>query len=108
MKLDIKPLTINKCWRGGRRFRTREYLSYTEDVSHLLRPLTLPEENLELNIRAGFSNSGADLDNMAKPFIDILQKKYGFNDNRIYKLTLIKEIVAKGKEYIDFELKSYE
>ncbi len=107
MKINIKPMTVNHCWRGGRRFRTKEYLGYESDVLKLLRPLQGLPDRLELNIKAGFSNKVADIDNIAKPFIDILQKKYDFNDNRIYKLTLIKEIVKKGEEYIDFEFKPY-
>jgi len=39
-----------------------------------------------------------------KLFIDILQKKYLFNDNRIYKATIYKEIVKKGKEFIEFDI----
>ena len=34
--------------------------------------------------------------------IDILSKKYGFNDNRIYQLFLTKQIVKKGNEFIEF------
>lgn len=48
------------------------------------------------------SSSLADIDNFLKPFIDILQKKYGFNDKLIYKLSVKKVKVAKGDEYIDF------
>ena len=48
----------------------------------------------------------SDVDNGAKPFIDILQKKYGFNDNQIYELHLYKEIVDKGNEFIDFSIQT--
>jgi len=50
------------------------------------------------------SNKGFDLDNSLKPFIDILQKKYGFNDNRIYSITAMKRIVPKGEEFISFDI----
>jgi hypothetical protein len=39
-----------------------------------------------------------------KPFIDVLQKHYGFNDNRIYYLEVTKVKTDKGKEYISFKL----
>lgn len=104
VRINIKPMTVNQCWRGGKRFKTDQYKAYIDDVLLQLRPREIPEGRLNLTIEAGFSNKGADLDNIAKPFIDILQKKYGFNDNRIYKLTLIKEIVKKGEEYIAFQI----
>ena len=104
-RLDIKPMSVNKAWRGGRRFRTNEYNQYIKDVMMLLNPMSIPEGNLNVTIEAGLSNKGGDIDNIAKPFIDILQKKYGFNDSRIYRLELIKKIVKKGDEYICFDIK---
>ena len=46
----------------------------------------------------------ADWDNPIKPFVDILQKKYGFNDRDILEATVKKVKTAKGKEYIEFSL----
>ena len=68
----------------------------------------IPKGELELNIKWGFSSKLSDLDNPIKPFLDILQKKYGFNDSRVYKATIEKEIVKKGFEFIEFEIKHYE
>ena len=59
-------------------------------------------------INVGLSSKNADIDNIAKPFIDILQKKYGFNDKNIYKLVLEKFIVKKGEEFIEFKMEKYE
>lgn len=53
-----------------------------------------------LHIEFGFSNKASDLDNPVKPILDILQKKYGFNDRDIYELHIKKTIVPKGNEYI--------
>ena len=103
MKIDIKPLSVNKCYRG-RRFKAPEYKRYEKDVLAQLPTLIMPSGNLELHIQAGFSNKGADLDNIAKVFIDILQKAYCFNDNRIYQLHLYKRIVPKGEEFISFDI----
>jgi Holliday junction resolvase RusA-like endonuclease len=105
LKINIKPLSVN-CAFQGRRFKTPAYKQYERDVTALLRPCTVPEGNIHLTIEAGFSRTQSDIDNIAKPFIDILQKKYGFNDSRIYKLTLIKQIVKKGSEYLDFEFEA--
>ena len=101
-KVQIKPLSVNNAWRG-RRFKTPEYKAYEAQVLMLLpKELEVPEGKLGLSLTAGLSSKGGDIDNIAKPFIDILQKKYGFNDSRIYKLELIKDIVKKGDEYIRF------
>ena len=103
MKIDIKPMTVNQAFTG-RRFKTDKYKQYIKDVSRQLRPMEIPAGNLELYMQVGMSNRNFDVDNTAKPFIDILQKHYGFNDNRIYHLVLMKRIVPKGQEFISFEI----
>ena len=70
----------------------------------------LPEWNIwdfpiELSAKVWFSSRWADIDNWLKLFIDVLQKKYGFNDNRIYKLIIEKEITKKWEEFIEFNIK---
>lgn len=104
----IKPLSVNECWQG-RRFKTPKYQSYEQELFYKLARLPiikLPEGKLWLQIKVGLSNKTADLDNIAKPFIDILQKFYGFNDKMIYELELKKEDVKKGNEFIHFAIKS--
>lgn len=103
MKINVKPLSVNQCYRG-RRFKTKEYRQYEKDILVQLKPIDVPDGELEVHIQAGFSSKGADLDNIAKIFIDILQKKYNFNDNRIYSIILMKRIVPKGQEYISFDI----
>ena len=101
--IKIKPLSVNNCWKG-RRFKTDAYKDYETAIFYLLPNIEIPNGNLSLYIEVGLSSKGSDVDNIAKPFIDILQKKYGFNDNKIYKLILEKIDVKKGEEYIDFKL----
>jgi Holliday junction resolvase RusA-like endonuclease len=60
---------------------------------------------MSLFLRFGLSSKNADIDNPVKPFVDCLQKRYGFNDRHIYKLTVEKVDVKKGDEFIEFELK---
>lgn len=105
MKVKIKPLSVNKCWQG-RRFRTKEYDAYEREMFLLLPKLEIPKGKLMLTLIFGFSNTASDIDNPEKPMIDILQKKYGFNDKMIYTKITRKVIVPKGKEYIDFVLSS--
>ena len=107
MKIKIKPLSVNECWKG-RRFKTLKYKSYIIDVFSKLKPLDIPDGKLYLIVELGLSSKNADWDNPVKPFQDILQKKYGFNDNRIYKATVEKVDVKKGDEYIKFTIESYD
>ena len=66
--------------------------------------MAVPEGELELIIQFGFSSKLSDIDNGVKTFIDVLQKKYDFNDRRIYRLVVNKVIVKKGDEYINFKI----
>ena len=107
MKILIKPLSINQAFRG-RRFKTKDYLNYERSLFYLLpNKYIIPEGELELKIEIGLSNKLADLSNTIKAFEDILQKKYSFNDNRVYKIIMEKKIVKKKEEYIDFSIKEY-
>lgn len=98
-KIDVKPLSINKAFQG-RRYKTRECKSY-EHFLMLAMPAGLKfEPPIKLVIKYGFSSKLADIDNPTKIIIDVMQKKYGFNDRDIVELHLYKEIVGKNKEYI--------
>lgn len=103
MRVDIKPLSVNRAWKG-RLTKTYEMKKYTRDVLLMLKSMEIPDGELFISIEYGFSNKASDIDNPCKPFIDVLQKKYGFNDSRIYRLDLTKKIVKKGDEYIQFNI----
>ena len=107
MRIGIKPLSVNKAWKG-RRFATNEYKKYTKAVLLILQPVIIPEGNLELSLKFGFSSASSDIDNPVKCFIDCLQKKYGFNDKLIKRLIVDTETVKKGCEFIEWSAKEYE
>jgi len=101
--IKIKPLSVNKCWQG-RRFKTRDYKTYEKALSYLLPDIKrFPKKNICIDIEVGLSSKNADLDNICKPLLDILQKKYDFNDRDVHKLILQKQHVKKGEEYIAFD-----
>lgn len=104
-RLNIKPLSVNEAWQG-KRFKTDKYKGYEKLVLLTLKPLQIEGGKLSLSLRFGLSSRNADIDNPVKPFVDILQKKYGFNDRHIYQLTVVKEDVPKGKEFVEFYIKS--
>lgn len=107
MRLDIKPMSVNEAWQG-KRYRTKQYDAYIEHVCLLLKPMDIPEGPLFFRMVAGQSSNGCDFDNPIKPFVDCLQKYYGFNDNRIMRSQIDKVIVPKGEEYIEFSIEALE
>ena len=105
-KINIKPLSVNDAWQG-KRFKTKEYTAYERNVLLILPKLSIPDGKLVLSIVFGFSSKASDIDNPIKCLVDCLQKKYGFNDNRIYEMNIKKVDVAKGNEFIEFSLSDY-
>jgi Holliday junction resolvase RusA-like endonuclease len=105
--IKIKPMSVNEAWQG-RRYKTKAYKAYEEEL--LLRlpprlPQVIPKDgDLEVYYEFGISKT-SDYDNPIKPFQDVLQKKYNFDDRRIIKSTIIKKVVKKGEGYIIFEIK---
>ena len=105
-KINIKALSVNKAWQG-RRFKTIDYVAYERMVLHSLPPLIIPDGGLQVTIDFGFSSKLSDIDNGLKPFLDILQKRYDFDDKRIHRLIVDKTMVKKGGEYIAFFIQEY-
>ncbi len=102
----VKPLSVNEAFMG-RKVKSQAYRHYERVVLRRLPLIEIPEGLLELKILVLYSSRRSDIDNALKPFLDILQKRYGFDDNRIYKLTVRKAIVPKGQETIKFTIAPY-
>tara|TARA_R100000734_G_C3280107_1_gene73928 strand:+ start:175 stop:495 length:321 start_codon:yes stop_codon:yes gene_type:complete len=103
VKIWIKPLSVNEAFRG-RKFKTKKYIEFEQEMLLRLPKMNIPNNKLEIHYKIGFSNRNSDLDNAFKQLNDCLQKKYGFNDNLIYKIIAEKEIVKKGQEFIEFKI----
>ena len=101
--IKIKPLSVNQVWQG-RRFKTKAYKDYEVELLYKLPKLKIPKGKLRMDLEYGLSSKNADIDNPTKPIIDILQKKYGFNDKVIYQLNIKKVDVKKGGEYIKIKI----
>lgn len=106
MIVQIKPLSVNKAWQG-RRYKTKEYQQYEKEFLLKLPKIKIPPNELAITITYGFSNKSSDIDNPTKLILDILQKKYKFNDSVIYELTLKKKIVPKGKDFVDIQINQF-
>lgn len=98
-------MSVNQAWQG-KRFKTLKYKKYERDLLLMLPSIKLPQPPYFVSYEFGMSSTLSDWDNPIKPFQDILQKKYGFDDRDILKAEVIKEIVPKGKEYLKFNIQS--
>lgn len=104
-RIQIKPLSVNKAWQG-RRFKTPEYKEYQKHLTLMLPRLKIPVPPYEIYFKFGMSSLSSDWDNCIKTTQDILAKKYKFNDKLIRRGVVEIESVPKGKEFIEFELKT--
>lgn len=100
------PMSMNKAYMGAKR-KTAAYRCYEVNVARLLPEIEVPEGKLTIYIDVYYSNSRSDLDNAFKPFIDILQSNYGFNDSKIYRIVANKFVVKKGEDRIAFRLEEH-
>lgn len=88
--------------------KTAEYREYQQELGDYLMGETWPfeQEPVIFLVTAGLSNRGADLDNLIKPLLDTYQSHYPeFNDNKVYGIYMIKDIVPKGSEYLDITVR---
>lgn len=104
IRIKIKPMSVNQAWRG-RRFKTKEYKVYENNLFYLLPKLDIPKTRLRIEFIFGITHI-ADLDNPSKLILDIFQKKYGFDDNMIYEMNIKKVLVKRNSEYFDFKIES--
>jgi len=104
MKIYIKPLSVNQVWQG-KRYKTPKYKSYEKELLLMLPPIKINfKRDLSIHLTFGFSSTLSDIDNPLKPILDVLQKKYRFDDKQIFELKVKKEIVKKGEEFIELKI----
>jgi Holliday junction resolvase RusA-like endonuclease len=101
--IEIKPLSVNKAWKG-RRYKSDAYKAYEKELMLKLPKLKVPDGKLRIDITFHFKNSLSDIDNPLKSFLDVLQKKYGFNDRDIYELNVKKKLGCNGIEFNIYRL----
>lgn len=84
--------------------KTVEYREYQNEIRDEMMGIEWPfgDNPVTFDIKVGLSSKAADLDNVLKPMLDTWQSIFeDFNDNKVYKIVAEKEIVDKGKEYLD-------
>lgn len=109
-RFDVKPVSANQMYYRAKQL-TVKYREFREAVHDCFpSPPKFPfddKEPLAIEIKVGLSSRAADLDNVLKPTIDTLQLLLGFNDKRIFHIDAEKEIVKRGKEYLEVTITQY-
>lgn len=105
MRIKIKPLSVNEAY-SGKRYKTEKYKRYKFALLCKLPRLELPPPPYRVEYVFGLSNPSADIDNPVKPFQDVLQAKYGFNDKHIDEISVKRAKVPKGSEFISFKIEA--
>lgn len=103
IEVKIKPMSANESYKG-RKFKTDKYKFYTRVLLACLPDIDLPDPPYFLKIEVGLSSMAGDADNPVKPFQDIIQQRYGFNDNKIGLVASRRIKTKKKEEFIRFEL----
>lgn len=106
IKINIKPLSVNKAWQG-KRYKTKSYEAFEKKMLFKLPSLKQKfksDDMLRIEFVFGFSSIASDIDNPIKQTMDILCKKYGFDDKQVWELEVKKKIVKKGQEFIYFHI----
>lgn len=108
-KIEIPPLSVNKCWQG-RRYKTKEYDVWRSSFAFLYS--RQKKKNITSEKKVGVkvifhikNDKRSDLDNVFKPFFDSCVLCGIIKDDRfIYEIVARKEKTKKNeKEYIEFE-----
>lgn len=89
--IEIKPLSINRAWKG-RRFRTYEYKKYEEEMLYLLPKKEMVKGKVGVLLAFYIKNpKQCDVDNFIKPVLDIIVKKGYIEDDRyVYMVQALK------------------
>jgi len=103
--IGIKPMSINEAW-FGKKIRTKAHRDYEERVLNILPDLIIGKPPYRVSLTFGFARTNSDIDNPTKIILDLLTKKYKYDDRLIYELRIKKEVVGTGNEYFTFQIES--
>lgn len=92
MRVDLKPMSVNCAWRGGRRFKTKDHLAYERELLWLLKGQPEVKGFYEMEIIFHIKTYlRSDISNLIKVTEDIIVKS-GIveDDSKCLKLVLSK------------------
>ena len=110
--IPIKPLSANKMFYRSK-VKTKEYREYQERIKSCLEDeghiWKFASDTLKFTVKVGLSSKLADLDNCIKPILDTFQHIYPeFNDKVVAEISMKKNIVNKGNEYLSIKIEHIE
>lgn len=103
--LDARPLTVNKAYRGGRRFKSSYYTDFEREIIYQLPKNVRIEGEVEIHYRFFLKNSysNSDTSNFIKVLEDIIVKCDLIEDDRFVK-RLTAEKFRAGKDSIEVDI----
>jgi len=106
VKIEAKPLSINRAWQG-RRYATKEYKDWRKEIEYLMPKKKMIVGDVDIHIDFFLINDKrTDADNLAKPLFDsIVRKGYIEDDCHIRHLEITKH--KSKKDYIEIKINKY-
>lgn len=104
--VKIRPLPISEAY-NIRKYKKPAYKAYEKELLLILLPRkvdTYPK--MKISFVFGFKNPASDVDNPIKCFMDVLQKKYDFDDRMVFEINA-KKVITK-ETFIQFKIEPYE
>ena len=99
MIIKLKPLSVNKCWKG-RRFKTKDYLDYEKCLLLMIGKQKMIKGYVEVEYHFHIKNyKMSDVGNFEKPLSDIIVKAGMIEDDRFIKRLIIEKFKS-NQEYL--------
>lgn len=103
MRIQIKPLSVNRCWQG-KRFKTNEYKSYEEELLWLLKGNKKKSGFVKVEYKIYLKNyKMSDVGNIEKPLTDIIVKAGLIDDDRFIKKMVLEKFDSEV-DYIEIKI----
>ncbi len=105
MRVNLKPVSINRAYRGGRRFKTKDYIQFEKDMLLLLSgKIQKFPGNYAISFKFYLKNALAcDLSNFVKTTEDCIVKAGIVNDDR-FCWRMVVEKYKSEQEFFEFEI----
>jgi Holliday junction resolvase RusA-like endonuclease len=103
--LDVRALSINKAWRGGARYRSKDYIEFEKEVLYLLPKGKHVDGEIEIHykfyLKKNYSNS--DTSNLVKALEDVMVRADIITDDSLVKRFTAEKFKA-DKDSIEVEI----
>lgn len=107
ISLKSKALSVNKAWRGGARYRSKDYVAFEKEVAYQL-PKGKIKGEVEMHYTFYIKNyARTDVSNLIKCVEDIIVKS-GLIEDDSKVVWLSAEKIKSGTEKIEIEIRNYE